>query len=475
MKTNIIRYLGMLVTAVGLTTSCNEDPKYFTLDTPEDQMQLTASVTDIELQKAYKQQTAVTFNWNNAAVRGNGDISYSMRLYRSDFPDDVIESTKELTNNTVEYTHEELNNLLYEWGVTTGVKTNIVAELIANINDSEKYYMPEISYDTISVVGYDARETVFMVLPQDDGTNQYVKLNSTSDISIYKWYGRLTKGEIWFSTTETGAPAYMRGSDNDHVEYSENGEGTPFTITENAYYNITLNLKDYTIKIEKIPSLYLVQTENGNINATEMKIIDNDSLYYHWSGKLPQGAKIRFATDKENGMWPAYVPNGDGKLQFSEEGAGEIEISETGTYELVVCLSLQTFICKQVYDLPEDGMWAVGDATKAGWDAGSKVCAFKQEDLKHHPEYWSCTTGITAGLEFKLITRSGQWNYEFLRRDSETGSDPYNTWLNCGIRSEATFATEAVSGDNKFTPTSSGTYKIIADLHNMRLIMIEAD
>lgn len=468
MKSNIIIKLGLLLAAVGLLGSCNSAPEYYTLEAPEDQMQVQSSVDTLLLERTKKAETAATFTWNDAHDRGAGtSLTYYIRFYLADSKDKISDLLPIPSGNSYALSTQELNNYLSNWGVAVGEAARVTAEVIAQVNADARYFKPEISETTIVVTGYDPRDLMYILIPSSEG-DRSIQMDNIPESGIYHWHGGLEPCEFWFSTSTTGTPAYVKGASDTQAVYSADGTGSHFTITEPADYDITLDLNTGTLTVNKIPYLYLVQEQDGNTGTTRITNIDTDSLYYHWSGRLQAGTRLRFATSDAN-TWPAYVPTaaGSDEVRLADEGAPMLTIPTTGRYEITLCLKNNKLICLDVYDLPFGGMWAVGNAVPSGWDAGNQTCPFVQSDLKHHPEIWTLTTDITAGNEFKLITRPGEWNYEFLRADSETRQDPVNTWLNSGIRSAG------VSGDNKYTPSKGGRWTIKADLHNMRLIMVQ--
>lgn len=469
MKMNIKKQLYLLLSLIAFLSSCNSDPELYTLTTPSDRMQVKASTDSLVLQKAFQDQEAIKFTWNDATDRGaDTQLTYYFRIYMSDVKTNISELVKISDGQrTISYTHRQINDLLASWNITPGDKVNLVGEVIAKVTASKQYMKPETSKTEFKTIGYDPADVMYMMAKTSSGQNLTITMETTNEDGVYHWAGVINSGEFWFSSDKTkGYPAYIKGADDNSLVYSDTGAGSHFTLSDKSMVDVTIDLNKMTITLLQTPIMYMVSSNAGAESATEIPNIDVKNGYYHWSGTLQAGTEIRFASDAVQ-TWPAYVPdpNDPSKLVVGQSGAAMLKVTQTAKYEVVISLVDKKLICTSIYNLPYNGMWAAGSAVPAGWDNGRNSCAFAQTDIKNHPEIWTLTTAITAGNEFKIITVPGQWNYEIM--PIAGGANPINSWVDCGVRGVN------VSSDNKFIPQSSGTWTIKMDLHNMKLMMVQ--
>jgi hypothetical protein len=145
-----------------------------------------------------------------------------------------------------------------------------------------------------------------------------------------------------------------------------------------------------------------------------------------------------------------------------------LKITKKGNYVITANLAEMKLISLDVYKLPQGGMWGIGDAlVKAEWNMQNAVsnCAFKQTDLKNHPEIWTLTTEFQIKGEgaFKILTIKDQWSNEVVAANAGNNK-PINTWIDVTTRTGGV-------GDNKFVPQVTGTWTVKVDLHSMKIFM----
>ena len=167
---NIIKHLYFLVILL-LLASCNKEPELFTLEAPADQMKITASVSDLVLDKAKENENAVTFSWNKATNRGDGtEIKYVFRMYMVENKDNVTDLYEIPADQySISFTHKQLNDILKAWGASTDNKITVEAEVIAQVVSEKQFYMPELSKTTMEITGFlDNLEQIYLVIVPDD-------------------------------------------------------------------------------------------------------------------------------------------------------------------------------------------------------------------------------------------------------------------------------------------------------------------
>ena len=87
----VFSLLGMAL----LMASCNEDAEYFELPDQPDQMHISASVTEVNLEKTRASETAITFTWTKAVspLSSSDKIVYGLRFYETDQKSEHVSDT----------------------------------------------------------------------------------------------------------------------------------------------------------------------------------------------------------------------------------------------------------------------------------------------------------------------------------------------------------------------------------------------
>lgn len=376
------KYLCFLVTLL-LIASCNKEPEMYSLERPDDKMKLTASVTDLILEKAKENEDALTFTWNKANDRGEGtQIKYLFRMYMVENKEnetDLYEIPAE--QYSISFTHRQLNDILKGWGASSDNSITIEAEVIAQVVSDKEYYLPELSKTTIDVNGYlDNLEQIYMVIVPDDGTEkQYIRM------------GESVRGSCIYRTS---------------------------------------------------------------INMTECSY---------------------FFSEKSDSDYPGYFlgDNGDNSLKFaSAEGSYEmLRNTLEGQHEVIVDLGMMDVrIIKPIYELPEDGIWIVGDACDVGYSQDFQGVVKEKGALKNddprYPERWTYTGNFYNNVgesSFKLcVELSKRYNGLYFFAPNK-GANPSTTHELGEARLQSN------GGDNKWKVTESGVFTLVVDLSEMTI------
>ena len=243
-------YLFSLLGLAVMMTSCNKDPEYFELPDQPDQMFVKASATDIVLEKTLANQTALTLSWNSAVspISSDDKVTYGVRFYetaqKSDHVSDLIELGEGV--NELSFTHDQLNNIVSRWALP-GESVDVTAQVLAYIQNDQKYVKPISSKVSFKVVGYEKFPVrLYMHLVNTTaGTSKEVKLEQRQlGTGIYEAYVEgLTACDYYFTTTSAEYPAYGTAADG-KLAYVESGSFDKFTNTETGKRTIIVDIND---------------------------------------------------------------------------------------------------------------------------------------------------------------------------------------------------------------------------------------
>lgn len=265
---NILYSLSLFLLMLTVLVNCNSEPEYYTLETPEDQMNISAETDNILLDLAKAKQEAIKFTWGNGSNRGaDTEINYCIKLYNADNEGNATELVNlGADSRSFSYTHSELNAILNSWGVFPGNETTVVAEVIAKVVESKVYMKPEVSRFEFKVTGYDSNVYLFYVSGASV-LRAKMEIDPTED-GVYTWEGKLPACTYWFSTNNsTGNPGYMKGVNSNSLIYQEIEGGVPFE-TESGFYDVKINLEEMTTSIKQMEVVADMLDVQFNLDGT---------------------------------------------------------------------------------------------------------------------------------------------------------------------------------------------------------------
>ncbi|MDO5664887.1 MAG: SusF/SusE family outer membrane protein [Bacteroidia bacterium] len=203
-------------------------------------------------------------------------------------------------------------------------------------------------------------------------------------------------------------------------------------VTEPGWVKITLNMMEYTYKIELIgevvQTLYMPGGYQGWTPATAPTVFTrNLDFKYEGYVNFQESTEFKF-TEQPDWDGTNYGDGGDGTLSTT---GGNLSVAEAGYYKVNVDLSGNPY----TYSLVKTDWGLIGSATSGGWDNSTPMTYDPAAKL------WTVTTTLKAE-EFKFRANNG-W-------DINLGGDMNN--LNYG-------------GDN-IKVTEVGTYLVTLDLSN---------
>lgn len=243
--------------------SCGSDDVQYHIETPEDQMLISASAEDLVLDAADADKEVLTFSWNAPADRGEGTSIKS--YFRMDIADNNFATASDLIEiepgqTSISFTADDLNDYLLGWGVSPETKVRIEAEIVASVEGSEIYMKPELSTTTMLLTGYRAVSRPLWIVNAGMDAFADDQMNEIVLSKQYSWSGKFEEGKgvkfVYDKTTQL--PSLNKGDDNNSiVKRTEDGDPDDlFEVSSTGYYNVTVSTKTMSVTWEKLESSY---------------------------------------------------------------------------------------------------------------------------------------------------------------------------------------------------------------------------
>lgn len=202
----VFSLLGMAL----LMASCNEDAEYFELPDQPDQMHISASVTEVNLEKTRASETAITFTWTKAVspLSSSDKIVYGLRFYETDQKSEHVSDTISLGSDVTTYslTHDKLNDIIMRW-VYPGERISVTAQLLAYVQNEQTYVKPISSTVTFTATCYEKYSTFLFLHTVDPatGNQKEIKMEQRElGTGVYEAYvENLTACDYYFTTGST--------------------------------------------------------------------------------------------------------------------------------------------------------------------------------------------------------------------------------------------------------------------------------
>lgn len=162
---NIISFIMMCIVLVSCGDEGLENDNWLQEPNFANPLTMTLSSEEVVLKKENEGQTAITFTWTKANDRGAGtSLTYFFRMdvlgknFGEGQPEDEKTTiTEEIPAGvfTKSYTVEQLNNLLLKkFGRPGGSVTNLEVQIIARVDNSAQYQLPEVSSSSFAATSY---------------------------------------------------------------------------------------------------------------------------------------------------------------------------------------------------------------------------------------------------------------------------------------------------------------------------------
>ena len=332
-------YLFSLLGLAVLMASCNKDPEYFELPDQPDQMQMTASATEVILEKNKANETAISFTWNEATspVSASDKIVYALRFYETDQKSEHASDTIVLGEHVTSYTltHDQLNSIVMRW-VYPGEPISVTAQLLAYVQNEQTYVKPISSTVTFTAVCYEKYSTflyLHMVDPSTGAVKEVKMEQRELGTGIYEAYiETLAACDYYFTTTTQPYPAYEMDSDG-KLKYVETGDAdnptyAKFSNTETGKRTIIVDVNDEYrdcrildfIQLPTPGQIWIVGDGtsigwNPNEAAGKLEMVGSarEPYLYAWTGEFIEGKefKIGLGTNYDGEFFFAPEANAD--------------------------------------------------------------------------------------------------------------------------------------------------------------------
>lgn len=364
-----------------LFSSCSDDDIRFTIPGIDDQMHLTASQGDLTLDQNSGDETAITFTWGKAQDRGEGtkiNYYFKMDLESNNFENSIDKIYIPEGQNSVSFTHKQLNSYLKMWGITPGSSAVVEGEIIAEVTGGDHYMKPEISTTTVNVTGYEIQPRPLYIFKADATEGDGVEMVEVLSETQYKYTGVLEVGDYKIAKTADSDPVMT------------------FHISKHAFCVLNADLSTMTEPTISYPEaeinqLYIIGSAcSANwtmANALEMKQDAVNKFQFTWTGQLSAG-ELKFPLEKDDAWACDFImaatenqsitdskaikrnqPDTKWNVLSGEAGKYKITID---TYNMTVTFEKQKEV-EVPSDLPIKHIWIWGNATSNGWEYPFKL------------------------------------------------------------------------------------------------------
>ena len=297
--------------------------------------------------------------------------------------------------------------------------------------------------------------------------------------NLYSWTGEMNGGgEFKFICTRSDwRPCYVAESDGQQVElgksyglvyypdYAEND--FKFVIREDGTYTVTVDLENSKMTVGKgtitPPTVYNYYLSGSAIEGSRVRLeadVVGDIYSYRFDGALDAGEFRVECRDKNDNLLHYLVPAeedidiADSRLMKpSEAGASMWNVSVSHPHYIVQFNMANNSVSARTFQ----GLYLVGGATEAGWNAGSAIPFVRDAEI---PYVYTITTELKRREEntepdlFKIL---GQLDWSPYSLHPASPDEP--------ILEAATFVEG--QNDNKWSIDKDGIYRISVDLkHN---------
>lgn len=364
------KYIYSLCTILMMVlVGCKKESVRIEIPQLEDQMHLSAPAETVFLNARDKDAVAVTFRWTWPELQYDAtsyDYAFKMDVADNQFATSIPKMAL-AGDNSLSFTHKELNDWLEGWGAKAGQMMTLEAELIATPRGTKEYVKPMVSITRLTVVGY--ASTLYLLGSATQAGEDYERallMDKEPGTDCYNWIGTLVAGDVRF-VSDRSATAESYGT---------------FAIPREGCYHLRYDLA--VNKLSWVEPLYMVgsATEGGWSLADATALNTDRYPILSWTGFLGAG-ELKFACHPQSGLFEdAFYkaaeadanPEGEQTIVYDADGSGEDNkwlITEAGIYSVEVNMSTLTVVFKRDHsmdDLPVKEVWICGNATPSGWD-----------------------------------------------------------------------------------------------------------
>jgi hypothetical protein len=458
-----------LLCGILLLAACKKED-YAELNKGNTPLVLSASSTTIQLKEKDQTKEAINLVWTTGSNQGtNASIEYTLQFAKqgTNFAAPVSEDLGKSVYNK-KYTVEGLNDLLVnQFGAAPGVPITLDSRIIAATQADG--IEPEIATPVALTITPYSPVTKTLYIIGDAAPNGWDNSKATpldrvlNEPGGFRWTGQLKAGDFKFITTlGSWLPGYNKGATANKIVFrtDDSQPDDKFNIPTTAVYNLSVNLLDSSISIEKANEppysrIWIVgsATPNGwNIdNPNEMQVDSSNLFVFKYNEILNAG---EFKMPVSTGNWGAdfympatnHQPLTEQAVQLVPGGSpdNKWEITTAGAYKISLDL-LNNKISIAPFT-PYTQLWLVGDATPAGWNIDSPTPMV----AKAGDPYTFTWEGALKPGEFKIPTATGNWGTDYFMplTDQQGTSSHLAKFVKSG------------NPDHKWRITTAGNYRI---------------
>lgn len=371
------KFILFILVAIPLfLASCSGDDIRFSIPGVDDQMHLAASEESVTLEQDKGEETAITFTWGNAQDRGEGtkiNYYFKMDLEGNNFENSISKIYIPEGQNSVSFTHKQLNSYLKMWGVSTGTTAVVEGEIIAEVTGAHHYMKPEISTTTVNVTGYEIQPRNLYIFKADATEGEGVLMEEVLSETKYSYAGALLAGDykIAVDAASDAVLTFHVEKDGFCVVNADLSTGEQPTIT---------------CPEPEIDKLYMVGSAcaagwniGGSLKMTQDPV---NKFLFTWIGQLSAG-ELKFPLDTPSDWSCEFIMpvsenqsitdsravkrnSPDTKWLVLSGEAGKYKVT-VDTYHMTVTFEKQKE-AEVPSDLPIKNIWIWGSATSNGWN-----------------------------------------------------------------------------------------------------------
>ena len=383
---NIISFIIMSIVLVSCDDKGLENADWLKEPNFDNPMTLSLSVNEVVLVKENEGQNAITFTWTKGNDRGAGtNLTYFFRMdiEGKNFGEGMEKDNSNYTTITEEipegvftksYTVKQLNDLLLKnFKRPGGVVTNLQVQIIARVDNSKQFQLPEVSTSTFSATSYSPGPLpLFMVGDAISGSWDYsigTSLPEITERTIYNYVGNFSVGS--FKVIEkpgSELPSYDPAAGNTLV-YNETDPRTAdnvFKVAESGRHSLYIDIDQKTYVFGYVPyeNIYMVGNAITGIGwdigkAKQMAWDPKNPEVFSYKGQFDAG---EFKLYTQQGNWggralmPAVnltklIPDAAPipmSLMPNANPDNKWLIETTGNYELIVNPAKMTIALKKL-------------------------------------------------------------------------------------------------------------------------------
>ena len=293
---------------------------------------------------------------------------------------------------------------------------------------------------------------------------------TTTNGQVYTWTGLITGGaDFKFLCNNDGVnwiPSYNRDAEAENywTAFKKTEDWQPDTqwkVDETANYNVTLDIVNLTLSVEKIverPMLYPIGAMAWGWNLEDAQPMTSyDDVNFHWAGAINGGADFKFMCSKS--AWiPSYNRNADAADYWTlcyrdQEWMPDTQfvVEESGDYIIDINTETLSISCFRDHTSEFPPIYPIG-AMAWGWNLDQAERMTTQDG-----ETYTWAGEVKANNDFKFMCDNTAWIPSYNRDEN---AEDYWT---------AFYKTEDWQPDTQFKVTESGIYTLTLNVKSLKV------